>query len=394
MITIKTLSIICLLLFSFILSKDVSGLGVGVSYDDQYNELKLREQKKSELQSQINSLKTQERTLANQIAYLTTRINLTLLQQGETRAEIDKTQELLVEVLGSIDSLSEKLGNLDSSIKDLYDVLAQRIRTAYQMERVGVGVVLDTKNSRAIVLQTMYLRTLQQEDKRLLGKMNDTRGVYQEQKTQLEQLKDEKETLKDQLTQQNTLLEQQKTELSSQQNSKTWLLQTTKSQENNYQKLLAEVEEEIRSIKSALTSLGTKIGEVKKGDVIGHLGNTGCSTGAHLHFGFYSQGVAIDPKSSIDNGTLAWPVKDPLVTQWFNDPDTRDWYINTFGINGHNGIDMTDATLGYGAPVLASADGVAYKVSDSQKCWLTGTVGQGVRIDHPDGTKTIYWHLQ
>ena len=130
--------------------------------------------------------------------------------------------------------------------------------------------------------------------------------------------------------------------------------------------------------------------------MIGHLGNTGCSTRPHLHFGLYSQGVAIDPKPFLDNETLAWPVKDPLVALygWFNDPHTRGWYLQEFGINGHNGIDMTDATLEYGAPVLAAADGIAYKVSDSQKCWLTGTVGQGVRIDHPDGTKTIYWHLQ
>ena len=363
------------------------------TYDQQYEELKAREQAKADLQAKINGLKSQEKTLANQISYLENQIKLTLLQQEESQAEIVETEELINDVNVNIESVSGRLDNLDGSIKDLFTVLSARIRTTYQLENTGgVGYLIDAKNVRQLVLHTAYLRSLQKEDKRLFSKMQDTRGVYQTQKESLEQLKTEKEELKAQLEYQNQLLEKQEVDLANQQGAKKWLLTTTKNQESEYKILLSQMEEEIRAIRNALTSVGTKIGSVKQGDVIGHLGNTGCSTGAHVHFGYYVGGVAIDPKPSLDSGVLVWPVKDPLVTQYYG--ENYEWYRANFGMNGHNGIDLVDGTLGYGAPVLAAAEGVAYRVSDSQKCWLTGTVGQGVRVDHPDGSKTIYWHLQ
>ena len=47
-----------------------------------------------------------------------------------------------------------------------------------------------------------------------------------------------------------------------------------------------------------------------------------------------------------------------------------------------------------GAPVYAAADGVLTHTSDSQTCFITGTVGQGVIIDHGNGLTTVYWHVQ
>ncbi len=366
----------------------------GNAYDDTYDKLTSQEQKKKELEAKIRALQAQENTLANQMAYLDSQISLTLIQQEEAHTKIEETQRLLEGVNDDIDELSGKLENLDSSIGDLHKVLASRIRLSYQLEVTGGDVLLNSQNAQDVVKHLAYLKSLQKEDKRLLEKMNGTRDVYAVKKEKLEGLKTEKEELKAQLVEQKSALEAQEVALQQQQASKAWLIGVTQNEEAKYQRLVAEVEEEIRSIRNALANLGAKIGSVKQGDVIAHLGNTGCSTGPHLHFGYYVNGVAVDPKPLLDNGTFIWPVNDPVVTQWFNDPDTRSWYQANFGMPGHNGIDIFDGTVGYGAPILAAADGIAYKVSDSQACWMTGTVGKGIRIDHPDGTKTIYWHVQ
>lgn len=367
----------------------------GTTTEEQYEELQRRESKKKELEQKIYEAQVQERTLANQITYLENQINLTLLQQEETIQGIDELQLQLEEVSIGIVGLGEKLENLGDSIDDLHTVLSKRVRSSYQMDTATPSELLfEAKDLRHSVLQLAYLKSLQQEDNKLLSRMSKTKETYQKQKQQLETLKSEKENLKAQLEIQRQVLEEQKNNLSNQQSTKSWLLDVTRNEEQQYQTLLAQVEEEIRAIKVALTSAGTKIGDVQPGDIIAHVGNTGCSTGAHLHFGYYANGVATDPMGQFNSGAFRWPLGDPVITQVFNDARTRSWYQANFGMAGHNGVDFVDGYLGAGAPILAVKEGIAYAVSDSKPCYLTGTVGKGIRIDHPDGTKTIYWHVQ
>ncbi|NTV30519.1 peptidoglycan DD-metalloendopeptidase family protein [candidate division WWE3 bacterium] len=370
-------------------------LPIGQNTSQQkYDELKDRETKKTELQRKIVDAQKQEKTLANQVTYLDNQIRLTQLEQEDTRNQIITTEGQLDGVNNDIIKLTEKLENVTESINDLNTTLSARIRARYQFETAGTGFILKPGNVREMILESAYLRALQEEDNRLLSQMHDNKSNFEVQKQQLETLKTEKETLKAQLQDHHVLLQSQEQSLRNQQSTKNWLLTVTKNEENQYQRLLAQVEEEIRAIRAALTNLGTKLGNVKKGDIIARVGNTGCSTGPHLHFGYYINNVAVDPMGKLSSGAFGWPLNDPTITQGFNDPSTRAWYQANFGIPGHNGVDMVDSTIGDGAPILAAAEGVAYAVSDSQPCSLTGTVGKGIRIDHPDGTKTIYWHVK
>ncbi|NCS31976.1 peptidoglycan DD-metalloendopeptidase family protein [bacterium] len=370
---------------------------IGAQTDTKYEELKTQESKKAEYERKINELKSQEQNLQNQMAYLETQESLTLLQQEETRNSIASTLALIENVSLDINGLSEKQGNLTQSISDIEKVLSARVRSSYQLGSTQSSFALTPDVYSTNVIHGKYLQALQLLDVDLFEKMTGTREVYVVQQQELENLKNDQEQLKVQLEDQNHMLDQQKVELQTQQSTKAWLLSVTANEESQYQNLLSQIEEEIRSIKAALSSVGTKIGDVKQGDVIAHLGNTGCSTGAHVHFGFYVNGVASDPSGRLSDGTFIWPVENYVVTNRFNDPTTALWYQQNFGIPGHNGIDMYDASFGRGvegAPIFATADGVAYQVSDNKACSFTGTVGKGIRVDHSDGTKTIYWHVQ
>ena len=123
--------------------------------------------------------------------------------------------------------------------------------------------------------------------------------------------------------------------------------------------------------------------------MIAFQGNTGCSTGSHLHFGLEAGGAIVDPKPYLDSGALRWPMNNPTVTQWYG--QNYWWYWNNFRMRGHNGIDMV---VYHGAPIYAAESGTAYLATDGSACSFTGTVGKGIVIHHDNGWRTIYWHIQ
>ena len=138
------------------------------------------------------------------------------------------------------------------------------------------------------------------------------------------------------------------------------------------------------SIKEVEENESPPLGSVKKGDIIAYQGHTGCTTGSHLHFATYLNGTAVNPKTYLDSGEFQWPLANPKVTQWWGN-------VWSPSIPPHNGIDMIEYE---GAPVYAVADGILTHSKDSSSCSITGTVGQGVIIDHGNELMTIYWHVQ
>ncbi|HSI20427.1 MAG TPA: peptidoglycan DD-metalloendopeptidase family protein [Verrucomicrobiae bacterium] len=89
---------------------------------------------------------------------------------------------------------------------------------------------------------------------------------------------------------------------------------------------------------------------VKRGTLVGHEGSTGNSTGPHVHFEARRNNVAVNPLPYVQNGTLSWPLKSFVITQYFGETANSTMY----GGASHMGMDIAAA---YGAPVYAPADG-------------------------------------
>lgn len=386
-------------MFFLLLSLATARADVNSDYTTQYQKLQDNLAEQQKLKQQIKELQSQGRTLINQISYLDNQTHLTELQISATLASISQTEEQLTAVGQDIASLTEKLGNLDTSINDLANVFNARIRASYQESFLTpFQVFLTATDFSSAVLRVNYLKSLQAEDKKVLQQMKNVKGLYLSQKTELGRLKQEKEKLKNDLESQKTLLQNQQASLGLQKQNKNKLLQVTQNDENKYQQLLIQIRAEIESMAKALKG-GVKIGEVKKGDIIAHEGNSGCVlpvpssadplAGSHLHFGVYKDGMAVNPKPYLDRGDFSWPENSTTVTQSFG--ENYDLYMREFGIPGHNGLDMS---LGYGAPIYAAADGTAYETGDSYQlaAWCNG-LAHAIRIEHPNGLVTIYWHI-
>lgn len=348
------------------------------------------------LQRLIDQTKKEANTLAAQISILDNEIKLTQLEIGATQAELNIKEAELAALSTDIGELADRIGNLETDLRSVAAIASKRFRVAQAVQNAApFGAVFVTGDFESVSANMAYLEYVQQHDQKIFDEMRIIKNTLAVQKDTLQDKQAEVTKIRDAIQSKKNELSAAKAQLDSQKNEKAYLLRVTKNSEATYQRILEQVKSEINSIQIALMGGGVKLGNVSAGTVVAKQGNTGCSTGTHLHFGAYQNGVAYNPKPQLDSGYYRWPELSPRVTQWYG--ANYSWYMTYFRMPGHNGIDMVAGSWpnnGYGAPIYAARGGTAYLSVESSPCSFTGTRGKGVVIDHGLGLKTIYWHIQ
>lgn len=335
----------------------------------------------TDLENQINQytqkleeLSKAKDTLANQIKYLSSQVELTLLKINQTETSI-KTLET------EIASLTIRIDKLDIYLNHLSSAYIYQIIQNYKLpKRLPFISLFTIKDFNSFLNQYKYNSVIQKNSRDTLIDMETARTTYDLQKQQKTQKQQELETLQKKLAQQKINLAQQK-------DSKGYLLTITKNNETKYQQLKKAAEDELNSLLKA-KFVGKR--EVKKGESLGLMGNTGYSFGDHLHFGLYN--LTEDRLSSwtyqndIDsNDYLAknvWPMQQPVeITQSRGHTKYSYLYSDRF----HHGIDMVSPNKS----VKTVNDGIAYFFRNA-----SSSLGNHVKVFHSDGKMTLYLHLQ
>ncbi len=364
--------------------------------DEEINEnMKELQEKIKEYEDKIKDLQAQEKSLQQQIDYANSQISLTELRISQSEAAIVNKQEQIIKLGSDIENLSGRIDKLEGSINYQEEVLGERIRARYKSrEDTPLVVILGATTMSRLIQKAEYLKVLEKQDHRMLTEMNQTKDAYGVQKNIFVNKKEKEELLKEQLEIEKTNLLGYKSDLDKQRADKEELLARTENDENKYQALLAQVQSELAAMQMAINLPSGNGEKVEKGDIIGLMGNTGCSSGPHLHFGYVKGGKTRDPLPYLENDDLEWPVDNWQITQYFG--ANYSFYMNNFGIPGHDALDIVSKSQWSGAPVKAAKDGVLYYAQDAKVyCpWLNNSIGKGAIIDHGDGERTIYWHLQ
>ena len=326
-------------------------------------------------------------------------------QTEELEREIEETQEQVEERQNEAASLERTIANYDSQISAATQKINELNDEINRLERELEEAEAELERQKELLkmnMRALYRRGGASTVELLMA--SDSFSSFIDEQEYLERLKDGiqdaanevmdlQEQMEEQKEEQESLLSQQevvKANLASARADRENLLDQTRGEEARFRELVEELEDMRKEAEQALAQAlaagsfrESPVGAVSAGDGVGTIGNSGLSSGPHLHLEVRVNGSDVNPAGYIEH---------PAVEQ----PPT--WVSQGYGVrsgiymNGyHPGIDYAGPI---GTPIRAIDDGMLYRGCSNELLGTSGNpYGYVAIVEHSNGAVSIYAHM-
>jgi murein DD-endopeptidase MepM/ murein hydrolase activator NlpD len=298
-------------------------------------------------QTQLNNTTKQKNTLQNKVNQLD-------LQRKKLQASIGVTEKQIRNTQLQIQQLEAGIETKEGSIAVNQAGLGESLRRLAQAESRSLALSVLSSESVTEVWQDVDAHEVLQEA------VQDDIRVLSTEKEQLTTTKATTEGKKKELEGQKRTLTTQQGSLDATRRAQAELLAETKSQESNYQSILAKKKAQQASFEAALQDLQAKLQYTINPDQITPAGK----------------------------GVLRWPLDSVRVTQSFG--NTAFAKSGAYNGKGHNGIDLAAQV---GTPLKAALSGTVVGTGNTDAVRGCYSFGKWVMIKHSNGLSTMYAHM-
>lgn len=368
-------------------------------------ELKLKQQ---ELERTIGSEQAKQSKYGAEVANLSAEISLKANKIETLQLDIEKLQ-LNIEILNfTVKETEAEIQVKEENIEELEEETQDRLIEMYldMKSYSDTDVIFNPQKSTDFVKNDLYQKSIQEDTNSDLSELDNQRVELQSKQVQLNEDKIQIEKDKSSLDEQKIALEKEKTVLDQTRASLNQKIKESldfqKQQEFAYDQS-SEAEKKLLGEKEYLKQkILEEIGQIPsgsyvlKGTVIGFEGNTGWSTGPHLHFAVAYNGVTQNPCNHVNCGSrsagqISWPIS-PAGT-----------ITSGYGQRAYDFHPAIDISTGGTGAIVAAHDGWIgyYKDACYDLTWVRCNGGFAYyalicedRTNCNNGYKTAYWHMK
>jgi murein DD-endopeptidase MepM/ murein hydrolase activator NlpD len=309
-----------------------------------------------EIEKEIAKFESDLKVVGAEKQTLQKAINQLVLERKKVTAEIARTENLISSTDLEINKLILEISKTERSIEQIESAVAEIIRAEYRAGEVTMIELLLNHNQLSDFWSTFEAHETVRSS--MSVKVSELASLQK----MLDEKREENTDKRSSLLSLQSQYEDQNFALSSNQREQSSLLEVTKNEEQNYQRLLSQQKEAREQIVKELRDFEAKLQFI------------------------------LDPNTIPAPGTAVfdWPLKSVTVTQWFGGSEFAKRNPGIYGGRAyHPGVDMGTPR---GTAIHAPLTGTVRATGNTDLVPGCYSWGKWTLIDHANGLSTLYAH--